>query len=323
MSATSPLPAWRRWFKIEPFRHERWEIWIMRLLLALLIWDTQTGWIAYWQEPLKALEAVFFNAHEFNVHLSSQPHPNGLAMFFDLTFLAKDSWEFPLRDITGVCLVLWVLGVSSAWTLAIPTLFCIGISTLNNSQGSIGHSAQPVHLCLLAIWMAGLWAAWQTRRGRPLSYGYNRSQLEMHWARSAFCSVYVVSALTKLWVSRGLWFLGAKYFPLGMLKNTEMEFYDSLNAAARDREWLPDFLMNHPHWCQFLFGIALPLEMFFFFGLNNRRLAALFGIALIGFHESVTQLTFLSFIFNKLFLLILFVSPWWWLIHGFKKPRSA
>jgi hypothetical protein len=123
----------------------------------------------------------------------------------------------------------------------------------------------------------------------------------------------VVSAVSKVWLSKGTWFISAQYFPLHLVKNNEMEYYDTLNPEVLKLDRLPQVLMDHPLVSQFFFGIALPLELFAFLALLNRRIAAVFGTGLIVFHESVTQLTHLSFIFNKLLLLFLFVSPFWWI----------
>ena len=303
---------WTSLCRVEPFRMPRWEVWIVKLAFALLVWDTQTGWINYWQDPARAARAVVVNASSFDIRFESQPHPNGLAYFFDFTFLSRDSIEKPLRYTMGVSLLLYVAGVSGAFSLAIPVFMCLGTSTLANSQGSVGHTAQGLHLALLAAWLASTYALVQRFRGKPLKFGYSTAEFELDWVRQALAASYVVSAITKLWVSKGLWFLSAKYFPLHILKNNEMQYYDELDASARRLDWLPDFMLQHPHWCQFLFGIALPLELFAFLALYNRRAAALFGLGLIGFHQSVTQLTHLSFIFNKLLLLVVFVAPWYW-----------
>ena len=197
-------------------------------------------------------------------------------------------------------------------------------STLANSQGSIGHPAQALHLALLAAWLASLVAFVQNRRGHPLKFGYRRGELELDWARQALSAAYVVSALTKVISSKGLWFIGAKYFPLHILKNNEMQFYNTLDESARRLDWLPEFALQHPHWCQFLFGIALPLELFVFIGLRNRRAALFFGLGLVAFHQVVTALTHLSFIFNKLLLLALFVAPWHWVVRLLRlRSRAA
>jgi hypothetical protein len=176
---------------------------------------------------------------------------------------------------------------------------------------------------LLAAWLAGLYAFIQRRRGRALKHGCSSGELEIDWARQALAATYVVSAISKLIISKGLWFVDAKYFALHVLKNNEMQYYNLVDPAARKLHWLPEVMLQHPHWCQFLFGIALPLELFAFIALRNRRAAALFGVTLIAFHESVTQLTQLSFIFNKMLLLVLFVAPWWWVARWLRSSKNA
>lgn len=313
----------RSLWRVEPFRMPRWEVVLVRLLFALLVWDTQTGWISYWNDPPRAVRAMVENASVFDIRWDSQPHPNGLAYFFDFTFLSNDAIEKPLRYAMGVSLALYVLGAPGVFSLAIPLFMCIGTSTLANSQGSVGHTAQGLHLALLAAWLAALHAFIQKRRGRTLKFGYRSGELEIDWARQALVATYVVSAVTKLIVSKGLWFIDAKYFPLHVLKNNEMQYYNLLEDSARRLDWLPQVMLQHPHWCQLLFGIALPLELFAFIALRNRRAAALFGAGLIAFHESVTQLTHLSFIFNKLLLLIFLVAPWYWLSGGWRKKSEV
>jgi hypothetical protein len=197
--------------------------------------------------------------------------------------------------------------------LLIPLVFSIGAATLNNSQGSIGHTAQGLHLMLLVVWCAGIWGWLLRLRGRQPAERLWQANMEIDWARQALIATYVVSAITKLINSKGMWFLDAKFFPIHLLKNTEMRYYNVLDPAAREMNWLPELMLNHPLWCQILFGLALPLELLAFLALRNRAIAAVFGLSLVAFHETVTQLTYLSFIFNKALLLVFLVGPWWWL----------
>ncbi len=306
----------RGWLRLEPVRHAGWEIAVMRLVFAMLVWDVHSGWINYWRQPWQAVLQMALPSRWNDVPYASQPHPNGLGMWLDFSCMAGNATEPWLLMAAGVSLLLYVIGIPAAFSLAVPLLTGIGTATLINSQGAIGHIAQGLHLCLLMVWLAGVWALVCKKRGRPLPCEFNAGQLEMDWARQGLAASYVVSAITKLVESKGRWFIEARYFPLGLVKNNDMQYYDTLDASARGLDWLPQFLMEHPLMCQFLFGIALPLELFVFLGLRNRGLAAWFGIGLIGFHETVTQLTHLSFIFNKLLLLILFVNPLWWLSKG-------
>lgn len=291
---------------------------MLRLVIGLLLWDVHTGWINYWNQPQEAVLQMVTLDRQNDLKYTSQQHPNGLGMLMDFSFLATDGIERPLRAATGISLLLFVVGVPAALSLTVPVFFGLGTATLINSQGAIGHIAQGLHLVLLASWLAGIWSCICRARGRPLPWDFSPAQFEMDWARQALMSAYVVSAITKLMKSDGGWLATARYFPLHLVKNNDMEFYDTLNPEALRLDWLPQVLMEHPTVCGVFFGLALPLELLAFLGLYNRRVAAVFGIGLIGFHETVTQLTHLSFIFNKLLLLFLFVNPVWWLVKAAK-----
>ncbi|MBX7206774.1 MAG: hypothetical protein K1X78_00565 [Verrucomicrobiaceae bacterium] len=322
-TAPQSPPLWKRavdfWLAHEPVRHARWEIVMLRFVLALLFWDIHASWVPLWREPSRAVMQMVSPSSGTDLKYQSLPHPNGFASFVDLSFLANDAVEQPLRMATAASLVLFVLGVPAAFTLAIPALFGIGVTTVINSQGAIAHNAQGLQLVLLCMWLAGLWSWWCKSRGRPLPWEFTPAQLELDWARQGLMAAYVTSAVTKIVNSDGNWLSDARFFPLHMAKNNDMEFYDTLNAAALKMDWLPQVLMDHPGLCIFFFGLALPLELLAFLGLYNRRIALLFGLGLIGFHETVSLLTHLAFIFNKLLLLILFVSPQWWIVQGCKK----
>jgi hypothetical protein len=292
--------GWRRWLAFEPIRHERWEVVLLRLGLAYVAWQT------------------FLGGSEFD----GQPHPNGLARFVDLTFLSNDQVEGVLRPLAGVSLLAYVIGVPAAASLLVPTWFGIGLFTLKNSQGAIGHSFQVVHLCLLAAWLAGVWTVASRWRRRPLPHGFSGAQLELDWARQALAAGYVVSAITKLVESGGLWFRDSQYFALHLIKNNDMKYYGTLEAGVQKLEWLPEWMMGHPLASQLFFGLALPLELFAYLGCRNRRLALLFGVGLTGFHLCVKQLTQLDFVYNMELLLVLMVNPAWW-FAWMLRPRQG
>ncbi|MBL9142485.1 MAG: hypothetical protein JNM99_02280 [Verrucomicrobiaceae bacterium] len=321
MSAFAKLCQWFHWLFLayEPMRHARWELIIMRIALVLLVWDMHSGWTAEWTHPVKAVQLMVENPFHWDIVEKSQPHPNGFGMFMDFSFLSNDSVEGTLRVLTAISLVLYAIGLPGVFTLFIPLAFNVGIATLKNSQGAIGHTAQAVYLVLLSVWAASAWAWWCRRKGRGLPHEFTEGQLEADWARQALASAYVVSAISKIIFSKGAWIASTRYLPLHIVKNRDMEYYEQLKPEALNLAWLPQLMMDHQWLSATLFGIALPLELFAFWGLYNRRSAAIFGIGLIGFHESVTQLMSLSFIYNKALLLVLFVGPWWWVARWLGK----
>ncbi len=297
------MSGWRatckNWLRHQPIRHARWEVLLLRLGLAWVVWQTFDG----------------------NSDFTAQPHPNGIARWMELTFLSDDAIEMPLRKAARACLAAYVLGVPAALSLLLPLALGIALFTLKNSQGAIGHSFQVVHLCLLAAWLAGVWRLRCRLAGKALPQAFTPGQLELDWARQALMAGYVVSAITKLIESGGLWFRDSQYFALHLVKNLDMKFYGTLEEGTRRMEWLPEFMIAHPHWSQLFFGLALPLELFAFLGCRNRRLALIFGLGLIAFHACVKQLTELDFVNNSLLLWVLMVNPAWWLIASWR-PRS-
>ena len=129
---------------------------------------------------------------------------------------------------------------------------------------------------------------------------------------------YVVSALTKLIQSHGLWFKDAPYFGLQITKALGMAKHGDY-GPGRDLDWLAQFFIDHPSMAKLAIGGALPLELLAFLALRNRRSAALFGLGLFVFHSTVTEAMHLGFIYHKTLLIVLFVNPVWWLVAGVKK----
>ncbi|MBL9117230.1 MAG: hypothetical protein JNJ83_19645 [Verrucomicrobiaceae bacterium] len=299
-----------RW---EPMAHSRWELVFMRVMVALLIWDTHSAWVNQLWDPVAVIKAMAERPFAWDIPFTAQPHPNGLAMWMDVTWVSTAAVEQTLRALTFVSLIAYVAGVSAAWSLAIPVWFGILAGTLSNSQGAIGHMTQGLHQVTLGIWMASVWWALRSRKGLPLWRGFNRGQCEAEVGRQVLIGGYVVSAVSKLIESKALWFVNARYVPLHMLKNNEMKYAQSLDPAFLQMEGLSRLMLDHPVICQLLFGVGLPLELFAFVGLRNRKLAVIIGALLIFFHWSVMQLMSLFFFFNITLLLTFLVCPWWWL----------
>ncbi len=286
--------------RYEPMNLARWEVLLVRAGLAWLVWRVMLGDSQY----------------------LSQDHPNGVAMFADLTWLSDNRWENILRPVSGACLAAWVIGAPGALALLVPLLFGIGLMTLKNSQGAIGHSYQAVHLCLLGAWAASV-AYWIMRwRGRKHRAGLTAGQWEVDWAMQALGAGYVSSAISKLVESHGMWFADSQYFALHLIKNNQMKYLEYLEGAPPTMGALPQWLMDHPFWAQFLFGIALPLELFAFLAPRNRVMALAFGGGLLLFHEMVKALTQLDFVFNESLLVILWINPLFWMTKGVQRLQS-
>lgn len=295
---TTGASPWRRifhWlFAVEPMRHTWWETLIMRGIIAYAAWISMV------------LPSPF----------TSLPHPHGLAVWgVDFTWLGNASLAPTLHIIVNTCLVLYVLRIVPVLTL-LPILICsIGHGVLGNSQGAIGHTTQILTVALLAQWLAHAWACVQPRTRWPMPHGFDASQLAADWARQVVAAGYVVSAISKLIESGGDWISDTPYFGLQIVKSQGMGFYDHLIARTGSSElWLGQWFVDHPHAATLILGAALPLEFTAFLALNNRRIALLYGLILYAFHDTVTEVMQLGFLYHKLLLLALFINPVWWIV---------
>lgn len=307
----------------ETIAHAGWELVIMRIMLALLLWDTQSAWVGELWDPVAMVKAMVERPFAWDYPWATQAHPNGIATWFDLTWVADDPIEKTFRALMAVSLIAYIFGVTGALSLLVPVVFSILSGTLGNSQGSIGHTAQAMHQVALGIWVASVWCEVLRMKGRPLWRGLNRGQVEAETGRQVLVAGYVVSAISKLIESQGQWFAEAKYLPLHMLKNNDSKYYQMLDESFLKLDWLSNLMLEHPLLCQLMFGIGLPLELFAFIALRNRKLAAIIGLTLYLFHWSVMQLMSLFFVFNMALLLTFLVCPWWWIAKWIKrKPVS-
>ena len=84
----------------------------------------------------------------FEVPFSTQPHPTGLAHFFDLTWLSNPASYSIFRGVIYFLLFLYAAGVLLPITLPLLALGHVLAFTLYNSQGYTHHGFQIVSLTL-------------------------------------------------------------------------------------------------------------------------------------------------------------------------------
>ncbi|WP_138085242.1 hypothetical protein [Phragmitibacter flavus] len=300
--------AWHFLFAHEPMRHAWWEMVLMRFGVAMVTWSS-----------MKFLPSP----------LHSQPVPHGLAAWgVDFTWLSDPelcAWFVPF---CGVSLLLYIVGVWPVLTLIAPLLAIVGQGVLSNSQGAIHHTSQVIAVALLAGWLAGVWSVVARRSNKPLPGAFNPQQLGLDWMRQILIAGYVVSALMKLIDSGGDWLGNTPYFGLQIEKSTGMAFHANLEPPE-NAAWLAQYFIDHPLMAKITIGFGLPLELFAFLALLNRRMALFFGLALYAFHTIITEVMHLGFAYNRMLLLFLFINPVWWLVEfarailrRFSRPRK-
>lgn len=307
---------WRR----ETILFARWEVTVMRLLFTLVMFDAGSKLAVVARDgrldpkaPLTRVE-VMPEVSPF----ADQPRPHGIAkplekLGLKLTFLGQPG---PARVVYGgflLALALYALGVALPLALGWMFFALLLHGTYHNSQGSIHHHLQLLTCVVGAQWVASVLAvAGRNRARRWLQLDLASENRLVNWTQQVIVAAYVVSALSKLMISKGLWMWDTPRFGIQLAKAVDQDYYDHLRSGTDTPPWLPDWLLEHPWSARLIFGPALPLEFFAFLALRNRGLGALYALALIAFHFSVSALMSLDFRYNVQMMTVYLVNlPFW------------
>lgn len=270
--------------------HSRLEALLIRILFSLVVLQSVQWGISY--QPIDTVKA------------------NGLGKFipaiidlFSDTCL-QNALFIPLCSVALFC---YVIGVYCHVSLSIAGLICIGMGTLENSQGWIGHTTQLVTLVVLSqsvvYWM----------RPRRVTDGKNELRA-IHWAKVTIASAYVVSGLVKLLRSDGQWFWQSPWLALQFVKTGEQDFLNRLEEPSGHGfiDQLPMLILEHPNIARCIFGAGLLVELFCFLALVGRKSALGYGLLLVIFHLSISVAMRLDFTNHILLVAVFFVNiPWW------------
>jgi hypothetical protein len=210
-----------------------------------------------------------------------------------------------------------------AWPLVLPclTLLSIALGSINNSSGAITHSFQIVSLVLLAQTAALFHGRFQEKRGVDEA-DENRM---VFWSQQAIVATYLVSALTKLIHTSGMWFFQSPLIAVQIVKTTDQSYYNMLEPSARGvgpiaAEWI----VRHPLGVGIVLSFGLLLELTAPLALLGRRFALLFGVSLLIFHETIHRVMKLHFAYNEYLLWIYFVNvPFWAWLAARRLRRST
>jgi len=256
---------------------------------------------------------------------AGQPEPHGLAVPLEkvfgvqLTFLSDPAVSRRLYTGFLVALGFYVAGLALPFALGfLFTVLCLH-GTFHNSQGSVHHHLQLITLVVGAQWAASLRALGRGGWRALFVSGKECGPWLVNWSQQVIVAAYVVSALSKIWLSKGLWIWRTPRIGVQLAKAGDQAYYDSLVPGTAAYTWLPAWCVEHPWATRLIFGAALPLEFCAFLALRNRALGTLYALALVAFHISVTSLMSLDFKFNVQMLIVFFVNlPFWtwWLAQG-------
>ncbi len=264
------------------------EAFLARILLAGLVWYSL----------------------EDGVDFSSQPHPAGLAAFFDLTWLSDPGMQTAWRVGAGVALAFYAAGIALPIALPTVTLAHILPFTLMNSQGFTHHGHQVISLLLLwqtlTVWVHavrfGSW--WLPPPALLRAWTLVQSQVIL-------TGVYLVSVLSKLDASNGKWIMNSAYIPMDMVKTQRQNYLNKLDPQFAGDPPMAAWLLDNPWIARAMFGGGFLLEAFAWLAIGTRWPALAVGLAIIGMHRSIHHLMGLSFDQNEKLCWIYLVNlPW-------------
>lgn len=282
-----------------------WEWKWMRWLFIPIIW------LATFQS---------FNPIEINVPEVAEPG-NGFAGFGWLEPLSAPGWTTAAMVLMGGLLICYACN----WGMLAVTL---GLLLIHSTVGAIyasppkhHHATQIVGFVLLGQ------AAFYLLRPLVLKFGGKCSPTPIFWSQQMIAAAYVVSAISKWVNSGGGWIPGLNWvqqvpgIAVQFEKNVMQKYHDLLEwpVGAEANRAAIDFVIAHPGWAKALIGPAFYLEFFAFLALLNRRIGALYGLALIAMHWGISKLMFLEFFHFQAVDLIFLVNIPLWLTVIFRK----
>ena len=336
---------WSRWVHPGKILYAAYEWWIMRWLMVMTV---------YGSFKLAGYDALrFATTAGRGPDFTTQPKPRGLAQFMDVTWVNQPEHIPQVAFATLLLLVLFGLGITPVLAAFGLAFLQIMIGTLENSQGNnVWHTSQILVFALLGVGLAGVaeyWQAWRRqelglrlrsrwrwlahclknpgaifkRAHTPLEIEEEKGRsLAIYLVQQLMATAYVVSAISKLWISKGQWFTDVRFIGLQFEKNRLLKYYQTLEPPAVI-PWAADAVNAHPFLTCILFSVGLFLELLCFLALFNRSLLAVYGIGLLVMHLMIAQLMALEFYYNEWLLAIFYINvPFWlFLVAGkFRKP---
>jgi hypothetical protein len=301
------------WFRSPDYA--RYELFLIRALFALVIWDVMP-------------EAIT---------LPAAPKPVGLGHWIDFGFLAAPAVFASCRWLLAASLVVYISGRFLQFALPVILFLLIAVGTIDASFGATTHSTQIVTLCVLA--QCG-WYLFAAMRRRPIGLAEHR--YGAFTGTQAIAAAYVISGISKL-AGDGNWLVDAvRNFQIQATKNRQMKYYNELSSQTVEtgrglQVWLHSLLspilgtiehllLTSPVWRALFLGGGFALELFAFLALIGRKMSLLIGCSLILFHLTVFEIMGLRFRYNIYLLLIFLVGVPHWvsaLWHRLRRPAIA
>ena len=283
-------------FKIQ---YTRWELLLQRFFFSFLV--------------IKVCTSITI--------FSSQPEPNGLANYIDLTFLADPYISIILKVLLFLFAACYIYGRLMPISVGYMLLYLVLLGTLLNSQGAITHGTQIIALVLLGQFCAYCWCSFLKLRKQPLDIKSNLTNhdLAVYFTQQAIAAAYVVAGIMKLINPSFVWRMGLpipagwiRDLPLiavGIIKTHSQQYYSNLSAETLERgNIIANWIISHPNLTRIIFSGGLFLELLAFLILLNRTWSFLIGLSLILMHWGILEVMQLKFDNNIYVLLIYTVN---------------
>lgn len=256
-----------------------------------------------------------------NLPYSDQPHPVGLARLMDFTWMADGAKLEIVRTIYWCALGAFALGAFPALTMTVAALIFNAAGALMNSQGADKHHLQIIGLILLVLAIHYVVQAIR-KPGKMLYPSHETGSRGMFYAQQTIVATYLVTGFYKIARSGIGWISDAQYFPLQLEKSTRMDYYNSLTdeAIVGMEQVIGSFLLEHPNLSRIFIGTGLLVEIGALLLLAGRWWGVGYGLLLIIFHLTISEVMHLTFQYNIFVIAIFFVNVPWLLTR--LRPRA-
>lgn len=245
--------------------------------------------------------------------------PNGLARLIDLQCLLNPGVYAAGCYLLWAALILYVLRIG--WSIALPymTAFSIAVGSVNNSHGAISHYLQIVSLVLCAQTAAHFYSLLRKKRDGDAAAAVEREQRVIYWSQQAIVGTYLVSALTKLIRTSGMWFFQSPLIALQIIKTNDQDRYDNFGGGGYENApAIAEWIVQHPLLTGIVLSAGLVLELIAPIALFGRGFAAGYGLSLLLFHATVHRVMKLHFLFNEHLIWIYLVNVPFWILLAFR-----
>lgn len=237
---------------------------------------------------------VILHTVQFGVEQNREPHPVGLLKLLQpfgltLTGLADpEAYEFFHRIIVGVTF-LYIIGIGLPLVLPLLAVLHILPFTLYNSQGYTHHGYQIISLTLLIQACTAVYSVFRERRVFQWPSADLRRWLLVQ-SQVVITGTYLVSVVTKMDSSKGMWLLNSHHVALDMVKTQRQNYLNDLDPKYEKTTADAIWFLERPGISRILFSSGVVLEAVCIFAIGNRLLGLLFGLSLILMHRTIAHL---------------------------------